>query len=324
MQRVQAGTLARLVIGRPCPPRPCQSLSVRPPAIGAFTVAALGIGLFSIMDAFMKALVLGIGVYNAMFWRTMISAGFGAVAWRASGGVRPSAQALRLHLLRGTVSTAMALLFFWGLARVPMAQAITLTYIAPLLALLLGAVFLGERVGGRVVFASTAALGGVLIVLAGQSGVAAGPEATAGAAAILGSAVLYAINLVIARAQSLASGPGEIAFFQSAVVALLLALAAPWLAVAPGAGDWPRLAVAALLATGSLMLLGWAYAHGETGFLATSEYTSFVYAAVLGWAVFGERVSGWTMTGAAVIVAACLFAARRRDIAAGVTVSAQT
>ena len=263
----------------------------------AFAVAAAGIGLFSIMDAFMKALVLAMGVYNALFWRTLVGAGFGAIVWRASGGGRPSRRALRLHLARGAVTAVMATLFFWGLARVPMAQAITLTYVAPILALLLGAMVLGERVGRRVVLASAAAFAGVLVVLGGQSQMALGPEAMAGAAAILVSAMLYAINLVIARVQSQAARPQEIAFFQSTIVTLLLALAAPWLLSVPDAASWPKIVIGAALATASLLLLAWAYAHGDTGYLATTEYTSFIYAAVLGFAVFGERLSMFTVVG---------------------------
>lgn len=283
------------------------------PAV-AFAVAAAGIGLFSIMDAFMKSLTLAVGVYNALFWRTMMSAAIGAAAWRAEGGGLPTRRAARLHLIRGVVAAVMAVLFFWGLARVPMAQAIALSYIAPLLALLLGALLLHERVGRRVVVASLAALIGVATILAGQSRMALGAQAFVGALAILASAVLYAINLIVARVQSQAARPGEIAFVQAAIVTLILATAAPWLAVLPPPEQWWKIVVAAFLATGSLFLLGWAYAHGEAGYLATTEYTSFVYAAVLGWAVFGERVAPTTLAGAAIIIAACLWGARRRPV----------
>lgn len=283
----------------------------------ALGVAAGGIGLFSIMDAFMKSLVLAIGVYNALLWRTMLSTVIGGAAWRVGGGRRIGTRALRLHVARGSLTTAMALLFFWGLARVPMAQAIALTYIAPLLALLLGAWLLGERVGTRVVGASFAALGGVAVILAGQARMALGPEALAGAGAILASAILYAANLIVARVQSQAAAPREIAFVQSAVTATLLLCAAPWLAVLPPPGSWWQIAVAAALATGSLFLLGWAYAHAEAGYLATTEYTSFVYAAALGWACFGEAVAPTTLAGAAVIIGACLYAAKRRTMPQG-------
>lgn len=293
------------------------------PAI-ALMIATAGIGLFSVMDAFMKALVLAIGVYNAMFWRSLVNVGFGAAAWRLGWEGRPSRRAIRLHLMRGSVTTLMALFFFWGLGRLPMAQAIALTYIAPILAMLLGAVLLGERVGRRVLVASLAAFIGVVVVAAGQSRGLAASSDPWGVAAILASAVLYGVNLVIARVQAQAARPGEIVFFQSAVTALLLALAAPWWATVPDGAAWVKLVIASALATSSLMLLAWAYAHGDTGFLATSEYTSFVYAAVLGWAVFGERVSAWTLAGAAIIVAACLYAARRADIGETAVIGATT
>lgn len=280
----------------------------------AFGVAALGIGLFSTMDALMKSLTLALGVYNAMVWRTGISTLLGAGAWFVAGRPRPSARGMRLHLIRGAIAAAMTLLFFWGLARVPMAQAITLAYIAPILALGGGALWLGERVGRRVALASAAAFAGVLLVLLAQP-VALEREALLGSAAVLASAVLYAGNLLVARLQSQASGPAEIVFLQSAIVTAILLLGAPWLIAVPPSAQWWKIGAGALLATASLFLLGWAYAHGEAGYLATTEYTSFVYAAALGFLVFGERLTWPTIAGAAIIVAACLFAARRRDVA---------
>lgn len=299
-------------------------MTARPvsPAL-AFGVAAAGIGLFSIMDAVMKSLVLGIGVYNALVWRTGFSTVLGAGLWAASRTSWPGARAMRLHMTRGAITAVMATLFFWGLARVPMAQAIALTYIAPLLATLLGAVLLHERVGPRAVAASAVALAGVLVILAGQGRAEPGPDALPGAVAILASAVLYAVNLIVARLQSQAAPPAEIACLQSGIVTLLLLLAAPWFLQLPPQGEWPKIAFGAALATGSLLLLGWAYAHGETGYLATTEYTSFVWAACLGFLVFGERVSVWTLAGAGVIVATCLIAARRRDVAAESELRAQ-
>lgn len=282
----------------------------------AFLIAALGIGLFSIMDAVMKGLVLAIGVYNTMLWRSIGNVALGAAAWVAVGLRRPSRRALMLHAARGVVTCAMALLFFWGLARVPMAQAIALSYIAPILALILAAWWLKERISPRTLVAVAAASLGITTIFVGQVRTALGPDAFEGALAILASAVLYAGNLILTRLQSLAARPAETACLQSLVILSLLALAAPWMAHVPPAGAFLPLAGAALLAFASMMLLSWAYAHGEAGYLAMTEYTSFVYAAVLGFLIFGERVSGYTLAGAVVIVAACVYAARRRDIAA--------
>lgn len=286
------------------------------PIAFAFLVAATGIGLFSIMDAVMKGLVLALGVYNTMLWRTFGNVALGAMAWAGVGYRRPSRRALVLHVARGTVTCAMALLFFWGLARVPMAQAIALSYIAPILALILAAWWLTEHVSRRTIAAVLVASLGIATIFVGQSRAALGPEAFEGALAVLASAVLYAVNLILTRLQSLAARPAETACVQSVVILVLLACAAPWLAVMPAAAALGPLTLAAGLSFTSMLLLSWAYAHGEAGYLAMTEYTSFVYAAVLGYLVFGERVSPFTLAGAVVIVAACVYAARRRDVIA--------
>ena len=60
------------------------------------------------------------------------------------------------------------------------------------------------------------------------------------------------------------------------------------------------------------MLLSWAYARAEAQHLAPVEYTSFIWAATLGFLIFGERVLPLTLVGAAMIIVACLIAASRK------------
>jgi S-adenosylmethionine uptake transporter len=97
----------------------------------AFAVATLGIALFSLMDALMKGLALAIGTYNALLWRTLLGALFAGAVFLMHRSAWPRREAMRFHLIRGSMSSIMALLFFWGLARVPMAQAIALAFVAP-------------------------------------------------------------------------------------------------------------------------------------------------------------------------------------------------
>jgi S-adenosylmethionine uptake transporter len=137
-----------------------------------------------------------------------------------------------------------------------------------------------------------------------------------GSLAILGSAICYSANILMMRWQAVAAKPLEINFFQTIVVLAL------WLAALPvlGVPDWPHgemgwLIVAALLSTSGGLLFAWAYARGEASYLAVTEYSGFLWAAVLGWLVFSEPVSFYTVAGAALIVGGCLVAARRGDVA---------
>lgn len=278
----------------------------------AFAVAALGIALFSGMDALMKHLAIALGTYNALLWRTAAGAIVGGFFWFGAGNRWPARAAMRLHLTRGLLSAAMAVLFFWGLARVPLAQGVALAFVAPLIALYLAAVILKERIERRAILASLLGFAGVVVIMAGQAAADLGPEALRGSVAILCSAVLYAWNIILMRQQALVARPVEIAFFMSAIMSASFALAVPWLAAVPPMAEWPAVAGAAALAFASLMLLSWAYARAEAQHLAPVEYTAFIWAATFGVLIFHEPVRPPTLAGAAMIVAACLIAARRR------------
>jgi S-adenosylmethionine uptake transporter len=282
------------------------------PAYGA---AIAGIALFSIMDMVMKGLTLAIGTYPTLLWRSLIGIALAAVPYLATCKAWPGRTALRLHLLRGAMMVPMAILFFWGLARVPIAQAVALTFIAPLIALVLAALILKEPVGRRTVTGSLAAFAGVIMIFIGQAQSDLGSSTVMGSFAILGSAVIYAFNIIVMRRQAQNAGPVEIAFFQNIVIGVVLVAAIP-VTGAPRlpAGHWGELILAAGLAIGSLMLLGWAYARAGAAYLSTTEYSAFLWGMLLGWLRFGETVSLFTLLGASLIVAGCLVAARTRKV----------
>ncbi|MEO8547667.1 MAG: DMT family transporter [Sphingomicrobium sp.] len=280
--------------------------------VQAFLVALAAVGVLSAMDAVMKALVLAIGLYAVSVWRALVSLGLAAAFYLPRRLPWPSRATLKIHVGRGVLVTAMGLLFFWGLGRIPMAQAIALTFISPLIALVLAAVFLDERIGPRSIIGSVAAFAGVIVIVLGQLRAELGPGVLVGSLAVLGSAICYAGNIVLMRHQALAAKPLEISFFQSLTVTALLVASVPFLGVPawPG-GEWGWIIVAALMSFSGVLLFSFAYARAEAGYLSVTEYTGFLWAAALGWLVFREPVSLYTLAGAVLIVGGCLVAARR-------------
>jgi len=284
----------------------------------AFLAALAAVGVLSAMDAVMKALVIGIGIYTVSVWRSILNLSLTAGLYLPRRLPWPSRSTLKIHVGRGLITTVMAALFFWGIGRVPLAQAIALTFIAPLIALMLAAVFLHERIGSRSIAGSVIAFAGVLLIVLGQSRAEPGEEVLLGSLAILGSALCYAVNIILMRHQALAAKPLEINFFQSLTVAIL------WLALVPllGFPDWPAdwggwVVAASLMSTAGGLLFAWAYARAEASYLAVTEYSGFLWAAALGWLVFAENVSLYTVAGAVLIVGGCLVAARREVEAPG-------
>jgi S-adenosylmethionine uptake transporter len=280
--------------------------------VQAFLVGVLGIALFAGMDAVMKGLVLAIGTLATMFWRNLVGIALSSVLYLPRRKGWPSRATMRIHLARGVLSAGMGFLFFWGLGRVPLAQAVALAFISPLIALYLASLLLHETIGRKTVGASLIAFAGVLVIFIGQARADLGREALIGSLAILISAALYALNIIIMRRQAQIAAPLEITFFQSLIVTIVLAAVIPFAGIAiPPAENWPLLLFAAVLAITSMLLLSWAYARAEASYLAATEYTAFLWAMLFGWLFFDESVSLFTLAGAALIVAGCILAARR-------------
>jgi len=95
---------------------------------------------------------------------------------------------------------------------------------------------------------------------------------------------------------------------------MVLWLAALLVVEPPGlpTGQWHWIAVAASLSTAGTLLFAWAYARGEAGYLAVTEYSAFLWASALGWIVFSENVTGYTLAGAGLIVCGCLLASHKK------------
>lgn len=277
-----------------------------------FMVAAAGIGTFSLMDVAMKDLALSIGTYNAVMWRNCLGALFMGLLFIGTRQKWPPAHILKIHLWRGMVASVMSISFFWSLTKLPFAEAIGLSFIAPVIALYLAAVMLGETIGREAIWASLAGLGGVVIIMAGRLSGQYTNGHLWGAAAVLFSAVVFAYNLILARKQAQVAGPIEIAFFQNLFVAATLSFVAPWFLQPIGVSDAPMIGGAAALAVISLLLLSWAYARAEAQILIPVEYTGFVWAALFGWLFFAEPVTVPVLLGTALIVSGSLIAARAK------------
>lgn len=283
-----------------------------PNAAIPFSVATLGICTFAIMDVLMKGLSIDLGAYNAILWRTAIALVIAGTLFAFTGGAWPNRYTLKVHVWRGLIVSVMAFLFFWGLAYVPLAEAIALSFIAPLIALYLASAILKETIGRSAVLASVIGFSGALVIIAGKLGSDYSENMGWGIAAILLSAVLYAYNLILQRRQALLAGPVEIAFFQNGTVILVYLCFAPWLAVTPSVDYIAKLSAAAVLSITSVLLLSWAYARAETKILIPVEYTAFIWAVILGWLVFDERVTLATLAGTTLIVIGCLLAIRQQ------------
>ena len=276
----------------------------------AFAVASGGIMTYSVMDALMKGLSIQSGAYSAVLWRSVLGAAMLGAVFVLRRRPFPGRAALKLHFMRGATAGFSVLLFFWGLARVPMAQGTALTFLAPLIAIYFASALLGESIRRAAILGSVVASIGVLVIAGGEVQAHASTAHVLGSIAIFAASLFYAYSLILLRQQAQLADPLEVALFTSVVLGGLLLIGSPWLSGLPNASQLPAIGMSAVLGSVSAMALAWAYGRAEAQVLAPVEYTAFIWAAILGYLFFGEHVSLFTVAGTVLIIAGCLVAIR--------------
>ncbi|TGD63395.1 DMT family transporter [Tabrizicola sp. WMC-M-20] len=204
---------------------------------------------------------------------------------------------LRLHLGRGVVHVAAVVCWFYAMARIPVAEVTAIGYLNPVLLTLGTVVFFGERLSLRRVLAIGVALTGALIVL--RPGLR---EVTDGHIAQIFAAVFFAGSYLFAKRLSGIASAGQIVAMLSLVVTLALAPLAAWVWVPVSAEQIAWLAVVAACATGGHYCMSRAFAAAPIAVSQPVVFLQLIWAALLGWAAFGEAVDVFVLLGGAVIV----------------------
>jgi drug/metabolite transporter (DMT)-like permease len=282
------------------------------PTAGASPIllACLGIALLSAMDAVIKH----ISPHHATL---TIAAGrylFGAIAagaiWLHAGRPTLTAEMWRAHGLRGFVIAGSATSFFYALGVLPLAELITLSFIAPLLIPFAAWALNGERPRLKNLATIAVALAGAIYAAsAGLQAHGANAQYLSGLAAVAISAVLYAVSIALLRQRADRDGPAVVGLMQTIVPLLILAVPGLLAGPLPTQTTAPWFLIMGLLGAAGWYVLIIAYARTEAQRLAPVEFTALAWAAAFGFFFFAETPRVATMIGAAIIIAACLFAA---------------
>ena len=272
--------------------------------------AALGIALLTAMDAVIKAQMQQHPFQLALFMRFAAGAICAVIVVAVLRPARPTRASLIGNSIRIPLVIVTASSFFYSISVLPLAEALTLSFLAPVFVALLGALILKERLDGRILQALGFGLAGMLVMVWPrlQGGVTG---AELGVAAALVSAVSYAFNLILLRTIAVKEHPAIIVLFQNAGPALCLAWPAYYIFQPMSTGDLlTYLAGGALGVAGHLSLTS-AFARAPASRLAPIEYTALAWASLLGWFVFSEVPLWTTYAGAALIVAGAFAVSRR-------------
>lgn len=207
-------------------------------------------------------------------------------------------------LFRSAAGTAAMVMAFYAYQKLPLADANALSFTRTLWLVPLAAFVLREPLGPRRIGAALVGFAGVLIMLRpGGEGIAFGLAE----AAALGSAFLFALTITGMKVMTRDHSPFVLLVYSAVLGLVFVTPPALLVWVWPTPGDLGLLAVMGVLGviTQGCYIKGMQI--GDAGAMAPIDYTRLVFAAALGFVLFGETPSVWTWVGAVIVVVSTVY-----------------
>ncbi len=249
--------------------------------------------------------------FEVAFFRNLFGLAF-MLPWLFTAGLAGlKTGRMGLYLLRCVLGLGSMLCWFTALAWLPLAQAVALSFTAPLFATVMAAVFLKETVRLRRWTATSLGLVGVVVILWPQLALPGGAMISGGVGlAILSTILSVIVSLIVKRLSATESA--------NAIVTYMVLIMTP-MSLLPALLHWTWPPVDTwfwLVAMGALGSLGHlcyvrAFAMADASAVMPYDYTRLLFAAIIGWAAFGELPTAYTWVGAAIIVASAIYIAHR-------------
>jgi len=210
------------------------------------------------------------------------------------------------HAIRGLLLAAATLCFFWSLRTLPLADAIAIFFVQPMILTLISALVLKETIGWhRRIAVCIGFIGAMLIIRPGTD------TFTLASLLPLVAAVFFASYLAMTRAVANIDHPATMQFASglsaTCALSLVLLLASLWphssfAPSMPNLAEWSWLMLIGIIAAGGHLLVVMAMNRAPASALAPFGYIEIVAATLLGWIFFSDWPDRLSWLGIAVIV----------------------
>jgi drug/metabolite transporter (DMT)-like permease len=227
--------------------------------------------------------------------------------WRHPERLR--AQSLPAQVLRGIFLFGSTIFNFMALRYLQLAETTSIYFFGPMVITALAGPLLGEWAGWRRWLAIVVGFVGVVVITrpgVGNFGV--------GHALALGSMLSNSLYVIMTRSMGARESAESLILYSALAPVVLLAPALPATASMPSdAWHWLILFLPGVFGAFGHWFLIKAYQHATATALAPYPYLQMLWMIGLGWLVFDQLPDGWTLAGAAIIVASGLYIVHREQ-----------
>jgi drug/metabolite transporter (DMT)-like permease len=256
---------------------------------------------FSLTGVCIKVVSRDVGNEMIVFVRNLVSLLVLAPWMLRNGAAAVRTQRLWGHVWRSLFGVAAMYCFFYAIAKLPLAEAMLLTYSTPLWVPFIAWIWLRERPPFIVFPAAVVGLVGIGFIVK-PSGTF---DLAVGLVGVL-AGVLAGGAMVSIRRISNTEPASRIVFYFAALSSLIAAVPLLWAWRTPDLDGWLLLIAAGVLATWGQLCLTRAYSLAPAARVGPFTYTVVIFSALLAWWLWGESLDRWSVLGIALVVTTCV------------------
>ncbi len=267
----------------------------------------IAVGLFTIMDALVKWLGATYPTMQIVFFRSVFAFVPLAIFVMRTGSLASLGTRRPLgHVLRSFIGLAALSSFFYAYAHMPLANVVAIGFAAPLFITALSVPLLGEAVGPRRWGAVAVGFVGVIIMVRPDTGLFDRVALIA-----LAGSVFYALAMIFVRKLSKTETSAAIVFYYSLASSLVAGAFMPVQWVTPRAEDWALLILVGLVGGVAQIFMTNAFRNAPVAVIAPFDYTTMIWAAMLGFFVWGDIPGANVWVGVAIVAGSGIYIVRR-------------
>ncbi len=215
----------------------------------------------------------------------------------------------KLQFIRGLILLIANICFFYAISLIPLAKALTLAFVAPLIVTAFSPIFLGERVGYRRWSAVIIGFIGSLVVM--RPGFV---EINLASLAALGTGIMYGFYLIITRKLSASDSPLLTLLLTGVVGAIIISIIMPFVWVKPTFNQWSMMAAIGIFACVGHLFIILSLKYADASKLAPFSYFEIITNIIIGYYFFGDFPDNWTFLGLFIIISSGIYISRRDNL----------
>jgi drug/metabolite transporter (DMT)-like permease len=278
-----------------------------PAPVRGLVWSALAGLLFVLLNTLMRGLAIALDPFQTQFLRYLAGLGVMLPLVMRSGLATFWPRNVRGQFTRGAVHTLGLCLWFIAVPHISLADTTAIGFTGPIFIMIGAALVFHEPMRWERWAAALVGFAGVLIVVAPQLTGSGGWYALV----MLSSSPVFAASFLVTKALTRYERPEVIVVWQAiTVTAFSLPLALlHW--KAPSALQWLEFLLCGILGSAGHYCLTRSFSIADISATQSVKFLDLVWAAALGWLVFGDLPTRWTLVGGVVICASTLWITRR-------------